>query len=165
MLRHILNFLLSILPPTRLFPVRRLCLRLAGVDIGDNASICGRGWVYGRGKLTIAANTWVSPGTIFYTHLEAAIVIGQNCDIGPAVEFITGGHVIGTSSRRAGTGTAKAISIGDGCWIGAGSRILGGVTIGHGAVVAAGAVVTRDVAPNVLVAGVPAVVKKMLTVE
>ncbi|MEO7497282.1 MAG: DapH/DapD/GlmU-related protein [Massilia sp.] len=160
-----MNLLLWILPPSRLFSVRRLCLRLGGVEIGDNASICGRGWVYGRGKLTIAANTWVSPGTIFYTHVEATIEIGRNCDIGPAVEFITGGHVIGTSARRAGTGTAQSISIGEGCWIGAGARILGGVTIGHGAVVAAGAVVTRDVAPNVLVAGVPAAVKRMLTIE
>jgi maltose O-acetyltransferase len=100
---------------------------------------------------------------IFYTHLDALIVIGADCDIGPSVEFITGSHVIGASSRRAGIGTVKPIVINDGCWIGAGSRILGGVTIGSGAVVAAGSVVIRDVPENVLVAGVPAVVKKELT--
>lgn len=53
--------------------------------------------------------------------------------------------------------------INDGCWIGAGSRILGGVSVGSGAVVAAGSVVTGDVPANVLVAGAPAVVKKNLT--
>jgi maltose O-acetyltransferase len=52
--------------------------------------------------------------------------------------------------------------INDGCWIGAGSRILGGVNIGPGAVVAAGSIVTCDVPANVLVAGVPARVKKNL---
>jgi maltose O-acetyltransferase len=80
--------------------------------------VCGRGWVYGRGLLSIGNNTWLSPGVIFYTHLEAPIAVGSNCDIGPAVEFITGGHIIGFCSRRAGQGTAKPIVINDGCWIG-----------------------------------------------
>ena len=99
---------------------------------------------------------------VFYTHVDAPIVIGANCDIGPAVEFVTGGHVIGSASRRAGQGTANFILINDGCWIGSGSRILGGVTIGAGAMVAAGSLVIRDVPQNALVAGVPAVVKKIL---
>jgi acetyltransferase-like isoleucine patch superfamily enzyme len=46
--------------------------------------------------------------------------------------------------------------IGDRVWIGANATVLAGVTIGHGAVVAAGAVVTRDVAPDTVVGGVPA---------
>lgn len=124
--------------------------------------MCGRGWIYGRGSIRIGENTWLSPGVIFYTHLEAVIDIGADCDIGPGVEFITGSHLVGPASRRAGAGTVKSITVGDGCWIGAGSRILGGVTIGSGVVVAAGSVVTRDVPPNTLAAGVPAVIKKNL---
>lgn len=162
MFRHLLNLLLWLLPPSRLFPFRRACLILGRVAVGQNTLVCGRGWIYGRGSLDIGSNTWLSPGVIFYTHLDAPIVIGADCDIGPAVEFITGGHVIGTSSRRAGQGTAKPIVINDGCWIGAGSRILGGVNIGSGVVVAAGSVVICDVPPNALVAGVPATVKKSL---
>jgi len=162
MLRHLLNLLLWVLPPSRLFKIRRFFLKLSQVNVGKDVSVCGRGWVYGRGHLSIGSNTWLSPGVIFYTHLAAPIVIGSNCDVGPSVEFITGGHIIGASSRRAGQGTAKPIVIKDGCWIGAGSRILGGVNIGPGAVVAAGAVVTCDVPANVLVAGVPARVKKNL---
>jgi maltose O-acetyltransferase len=162
MLRHLLNLLLWILPPSRLFLFRRFCLTLGRVDVGKNASVCGKGWIYGRGQLRIGCNTWLSPGVIFFTHLEAPIVIGSNCDIGPSVEFITGGHIIGASSRRAGGGTAESIVINDGCWIGAGSRILGGVNIGTGTVVAAGSVVISDVPANVLVAGVPAVIKKPL---
>ena len=163
MIRHLLNLLLWILPPSRFFKFRRCCLKFSQVNIGKNVSVCGRGWIYGRGSLSIGSDSWLSPGVIFYSHLEAPITIGSNCDIGPAVEFVTGGHVIGTSSRRAGEGTAKPIVINDGCWIGAGSRILGGVNIGSGSVVAAGSVVICDVPANVLVAGVPAVVKKNLT--
>jgi acetyltransferase-like isoleucine patch superfamily enzyme len=48
------------------------------------------------------------------------------------------------------------VEIGDGVWIGAGAKVLKGVTVGPGAAVAAGAVVTRDVPPRTLVAGVPA---------
>lgn len=59
--------------------------------------------------------------------------------------------------------TAPVI-IGDYCWIGAKSTILPGVTIGECSVVAAGSVVTKDVPPHSLVAGVPAVVKKELDV-
>jgi maltose O-acetyltransferase len=162
MLRHLLNFLFFILPPSRCFWFKRICLNLADVDVGENVSMCGRGWIYGRGQLCIEADTWLSPGVIFHTHLDAPIKIGSNCDIGPSVEFIPGGHMIGPASRRAGTGTAKSILIHDGCWIGAGSRILGGVTIGPGAIVAAGSVVIRSVPANVLVAGVPAIVKRDL---
>jgi maltose O-acetyltransferase len=54
------------------------------------------------------------------------------------------------------------ITIGDGAWLGARSTILPGVTIGAGAVVAAGSVVIGDVAPDVVVAGVPAVVRRQL---
>ena len=52
--------------------------------------------------------------------------------------------------------TAKPIRIGRGAWIGANAVVLGGVTIGAQAVVAAGALVTKDVPPNIIVAGVPA---------
>lgn len=57
---------------------------------------------------------------------------------------------------------AKPIVIGDGCWIGVNATIIGGVTIGNGTVVVAGAVVTKDVAPNTIVGGVPAKVMKKL---
>jgi len=162
MVRYYLNFLLAILPPSRLFGIRRILLRLGGVRVASEASFCGGGWIYGRGELHIGEYTWLSPGVVFYTHLDASISIGDRCDIGPNVKFVTGSHAIGSASRRAGTGTAKSIVIGDGSWIGAGAQIMGGVRIGSGSIVAAGAVVTRDVGPNVLVAGVPAVFKKNL---
>jgi maltose O-acetyltransferase len=164
-IRHFLNFLLRCLPPSRLFPLRRWLLRRAGIDLAEDVSFCGGGWIYGPGLLCIGAGSWVSPATVFYTHQKAAIQIGQRCDIGPGVEFIPGGHLVGSSDRRAGEGMALPIEIGDGCWIGARSVILGGVRIGAGCVVAAGSVVTRDVPNNTLVAGVPARIKRQLDCE
>lgn len=162
MIRYLLNILFWILPPSHFFLLRRLVLKMANVEVGEKTSICGHGWLYGRGPLNIGNDTWLSVGVIFYTHLEAPIVIGSNCDIGPSVEFITGSHEVGASLRRAGKGIVKPIVVNDGCWIGAGSRILGGVSIGAGAIVASGSVVICDIPENVLVAGVPATVKKKL---
>jgi maltose O-acetyltransferase len=161
-IRHFLNFLLRWLPPSRLFALRRWLLRCAGIRLADDVCFCGGGWIYGPGQLSIGAGSWLSPGCVFFTHQQAPIRIGQRCDIGPSVEFITGGHLVGHATRRAGEGTARPIEIGDGSWIGARSVILGGVRIGAGCVVAAGSVVTRDVPDNVLVAGVPARIKRVL---
>jgi acetyltransferase-like isoleucine patch superfamily enzyme len=76
---------------------------------------------------------------------------GNKIMVGPRVSFITAGHDL--SSRES---SSALISIQDGVWIGANATILPGVTVGKGAVVAAGAVVNRDVPPGVVVGGVPA---------
>lgn len=162
MLRHLVNVLLFFLPASRFLALRRGVLRIAGCELADNVSFCGSGWIYGRGRLLISADSWLSPGIKFYTHPDALITIGRNCDIGPDVEFVLGSHRIGPSQRRAGEGMALPIEIGDGCWIGARTIILGGVRMGPGCVVGAGSVVTRNVPANVLVAGVPARVVREL---
>ena len=163
MIRHLINFILWALPPTRLFGLRRLLLRLGGVDVAADACVCGRGWIYGRGRLAIGAGTWLSPGVVIHTHADAPVVIGERCDIGPGAEFLTGSHEIGPPARRAGLGTAAPVTVETGCWIGARALVLGGVTIGASSIVAAGAVVTRDVAANSLAAGVPATLRRRLS--
>jgi acetyltransferase-like isoleucine patch superfamily enzyme len=63
---------------------------------------------------------------------------------------------MGSRERRYAGLEALPVTIGAGVWVGARAMIMPGVTIGDGAVIAAGAVVTKDVPPNTLVAGVPA---------
>lgn len=162
MIRHLLNLLLWCLPPSRLFALRRACLRAMRVDVAADASVCGGGWIYGQGVLRIGQGCWISPSTVLYTHADAPILIGDRCDIGPFVRILTGGHRIGPAAHRAGEGIADPVMIGAGCWIGASTTILGGVMIGEGTVVAAGSVVTGDLPANVLAAGVPARVKRAL---
>jgi len=162
MWRHLVNLLLFACPPTRLFALRRFLLRSARIDLGDGVCVSGRGWIYGPGPLVIRSGSWLSPGCTLYTHASAQIEIGERCDIGHEVAFVTGSHELGASTRRAGPGTALPIVVGDGTWIGARSVILGGVTIGKGCMIAAGSVVTRDIPDNSFAAGVPALVKRQL---
>lgn len=89
----------------------------------------------------------------------AEIRIGNNCLIGPDVGIYTAGHRLSPTDRTK-DGYGIAIEIGNDVWIGGHSTILPGVTIGNGAVIAAGSVVTKDVKAMTLVAGNPAKYKK-----
>ena len=83
-------------------------------------------------------------------------LIGSNCRIE------TSNHSTNYLDRRRPDGTGRPIDIGEDCWIGVRVTILPGVTIGKGCIVAAGAVVTKDVGPFNLVGGVPAKVIRYL---
>ncbi|RME57147.1 transferase [Candidatus Parcubacteria bacterium] len=135
---------------------------MAGVKVSKGGRVNGHTCFYGRGYVSIGEDTWIGPRCRFYTHPNAEIVIGDNCDIAPEVAFVTGTHEIGSEMRRAGRGYCLPIEVGDGCWIGARTTILGGVHIGKGSVIAAGSVVVGDIPPNALAAGVPARVKRRL---
>lgn len=89
----------------------------------------------------------------------AEICIGDNCLIGPDVGIYTAGHRLEPEGRLL-DGFGIPITIGKDIWIGGHSVILSGVTIGDEAVIAAGSVVTKDVASRTLVAGNPAKFKK-----
>ena len=82
-------------------------------------------------------------------------LVGDDVMIGPNVQLISSGHPLDPETRRRQITTAP-IRVGRGVWIAAGATVLQGVTVGDDAVVAAGAVVTKDVPPRMLVAGVPA---------
>ncbi|WP_454715318.1 sugar O-acetyltransferase [Caulobacter segnis] len=86
----------------------------------------------------------------------AEVTIGEATAIGPGVQILTADHPRDPVERRTGQESGKPIHIGANVWIGGGAIILPGVTIGDDAVIGAGAVVTRDVAPGVTVVGNPA---------
>lgn len=89
------------------------------------------------------------------------ITIEDHVLIGPKVNLITENHPLDPADRR--TLICKPIVIKRNAWIGAGATILPGVTIGENAVVAAGAVVSRDVSANSIVGGVPAKIIKAIS--
>lgn len=86
----------------------------------------------------------------------ARVTIGDRVQIGPYVQILTADHPRDARERATGTEWGRPIRIGADAWIGGGAILLPGVTIGDGAIVAAGAVVTRDVAPGATVGGNPA---------
>jgi acetyltransferase-like isoleucine patch superfamily enzyme len=107
--------------------------------------------------ISIGMGSYVNKGSMITN-----TYVGKNVAIGPGVIIGPANHEIGPSKRRAGRGIFKPVKIEDGAWIGARAVILGGVNVGHGSIVAAGAVVTKDVPPNTMVGGVPAKVIKYL---
>ena len=133
------------------------------LHLGDNAELQVDGAFDVFSGCQISVNTgarlrlgsgYINNGTRLACFSE--ITIGDDCAISENV-------VIRDSDNHAvedGKPMSAPIDIGNHVWVGIGAIILKGVTIGDGAVVAAGAVVTRDVPPNSLVAGVPAVVKR-----
>lgn len=86
----------------------------------------------------------------------APVTIGDYVMIGPNTLITTVNHPLSPRKRRGHIGQAKPVSIGRDVWIGGNCTILPGVTIGNNVVIAAGAVVTKDVPDNCVVGGVPA---------
>lgn len=121
--------------------------------VGDNPSIA-RGFQCDFGcNIHVGNNFYAAYNCVMLDYAE--IRIGDNCLIGPNVGIYTTGHNLSPEGRYK-TGYAEPITIGDDVWIGGNSCVMPGVSIGNGAVIAAGSVITSDVAPMTMVGGVPA---------
>ncbi len=140
-------------------------LRLAGFNIGDGTLMAGTPKISGgkklHGQLKVGRYCWFNIECVLDVHEE--ITIGNRVHLGQQVMLLTNTHELGPPGRRSAARQALAIKIENGAWLGARCTILPGVTVGKGAVVAAGAVVTKDVPPNALVAGIPARVVRELS--
>lgn len=104
----------------------------------------------------IGNDNWINKDCKFYaSHYskDVKIILEDHVAVGPNTIFFAAGH---DASKLSLPDTAGTIRVCSNVWIGGNSTILQGVTIGEGAVVAAGSVVTRDVEPYTIVAGVPA---------
>lgn len=110
-----------------------------------------------RGSVVIGAGTFIGPWTVITA--KTGVTIGADCLIAERVTIRDQDHALlgplEAPIAQAGFETAPIV-IGDQAWVAAGAVILKGVTIGRGAVVAANAVVNRDVADFEIVGGVPA---------
>ena len=132
---------------------------------------------------TCGEGAWITPpfqcdygkhihvGKNFYANYNCAIVdvapvtIGDNCLLAPGVQIYTAGHPIHPDASNSHYEYGIEVTIGDNCWLGGCCIIVPGVHIGNNVVVAAGAVVTKDVPDNSVVAGNPARVIKTITAE
>jgi acetyltransferase-like isoleucine patch superfamily enzyme len=104
-------------------------------------------------RVSIGAGTYIETGCLLST--AGGLLIGDNVWLSPGVWLVTCSHDM---DDPAFAEIYAPIVIDDRAWIGTGAMVLGGVTIGAGAVVQPGAVVTQDVAPHSIVGGVPATV-------
>jgi acetyltransferase-like isoleucine patch superfamily enzyme len=115
------------------------------------------------GSISLGARTHIQPRCQFSAY-KAPIVIGQRVDIAPYCAFYPYSHGMtaeGTPVRRQPLQSKGGIFVEDEVWLGVGVIVLDGVRIGKGAVVGAGAVVTKDIPSNSICSGVPARMVKM----
>lgn len=148
------------LPPSRWGEQRGLLDQLLG-GIGENSTIlpplrCDYG-----AQISVGRDVFINYN---FTVLDVCqVTIGDRTLIGPNVSIYAAGHPIAPEDRATGWEYGGPIHIGNDVWLGGSCVVLAGVTIGDGAVVAAGSVVTRDVPPNTVVAGNPARVLRQIT--
>lgn len=153
--------LVNLIQRIDIWPVlfRRMLLRLFFPEISRSAVILSD-CQFCDGRISVGERVFVNRGCL----LECAggIEIGSDAHLAFGVSLITSSHELGTGSRRCGPTTTNPIRIGAGAWLGANATVLPGVTIGAGAVIAAGSMVTSDIPPNHLAAGIPATIKQAL---
>lgn len=144
-------------------------LASAGIDVGDNVTIrddcvIDTGLLNNIGtSLTIGARVGISQKC--FLQVSGDLIIGNDVIIGPNCSIFTENHKYNDNLapiKNQGVIRAKTI-IEEDVWIGSNSTILAGVRVGHGAIIAAGSVVTKDVTSLTVVAGVPASIIRIRT--
>ena len=159
------RLLSRLLPDVASGIIRGRIYRLAGFDIGKGAFLMGNLRLTSAApgfydKLSIGEGATLADNITI--NLDDNVTIGKNAAIAPHVVIYTGSHQIGPGSKRIGEFTSLPVTIEDGAWVRVGAIIVPGVTVGRGSIVAAGAVVLKDVPPNAYVEGNPAQVVRQL---
>lgn len=151
----------DLLPPF----ARKIIFKILLKEYGKDTTIDYKTYIRYPSRVKIGHNTMINRGCYFlasFYHKDVEISIGNHVAIGPEVFFLAAGHDYKQINLP---NTAASITVGDYVWIGGRSTVLQGVTIGEGAIVAAGSVVTRDVEPYTVVAGIPARMIKLREIK
>lgn len=128
----------------------------AGVTIGRYSVVeVSSGLAYRRGRIQLGDGVGISDHC--FLGGAGGLAIGKHTIIGQGVSFHPQNHgTLGGGDIKSRPLSHRGIVVGSGCWIGAGSRILDGVSIGDNAIIGAGSVVTRSVPSDAVAFGVPA---------
>lgn len=145
--------------------LKGMLLRHYGATVGNNPTIFPGVWIRPIKGLSIGDNVSIGKDVIITT--AGTVTIGNNVMIGHGSKIISANHVIppGRGQMRFSGHENKPVVVENDVWIAAQVVILPGVRIGEGAVVCAGAVVTKDVPPFAIVGGVPSRILRYRSAE
>lgn len=142
-------------------------LSRGGIEVGENFSIGRNSIIECTGvirelgeKLTIGKNVGIAANA--FISMRGPVSIGDNTIFGPNVAIHAENHNFEDAKVpiRLQGATRKGVTIGSDCWIGSNVKILDGVTIGNGCIIAAGAVVNKDIPDYSIAGGIPAKIIK-----
>jgi len=136
------------------YHLRRFVYRALGAEIGKNVVFHFRTEIRGIHHLKIGAGTIIGDNALLAA--QRGLTIGENVNLSSNVSIYSGEHDHRDPFFRSTPEKTRPVTIGDRVWVGSNVIILTGVNIGEGAVCCAGCVVTKDVEPFAVVAGVPA---------
>lgn len=136
--------------------VRQKLGEIIGIEIDPSTTIFPPFYTNYGGSIRLGKNVFINHACSFLD--IGGITIEDDVQIGPRVNLTSENHPIDPADRK--TLIPKRIVIKRNAWIGAAATILPGVTVGENAIVAAGAIVSKDVPPNTIVAGIPAKIIK-----
>ena len=145
---YIMNNVITCIPWYR---IRRLYYKIMGANINKASILNMKQYIISPSRLTIGRYTHINRGCLL--DARGCLMIGNSVSVSYDVKMITGSH---NHSSSVFSSVFLPIIIEDYVWIGANAMILNGVRVGEGAVIAAGSVVTKDVEPYTIVAGIPA---------
>lgn len=145
---YVLNNIINHIP---VWTLRKLYYKLFFMKIGINSEINMSVIIWSPRKLVIGDYTHINRSC--FLDARAGLIIGSSVSISHDVKIVTGSHDVNSKTFE---GIFKPTIIKDYVWIGIGATVLQGVTVGKGAVIAAGSVVTKDVPPFSIVGGIPA---------
>lgn len=138
--------------------VREFLGEIIGTEIDESTTVFSPFYTNFGKFISIGKNVFINHACSFLD--MGGITIEDEVLIGPKVNLITENHPIDPNDRRALI--TKPILVKRRAWIGAGATILPGVTVGENSIIAAGAVVPKDVPDNVIVGGIPAKIIKSI---
>lgn len=156
--------MMSILPNSGMQGFKSQLLRWAGVKVGQQVELFQGIRIQGIGELELGDYCFVGHEVLFMLNEGSKIIIEPSAVVSSRCTVITGFHPITPDGERiiSREGTTSTVRICQGAAVLAGCMVLPGVTVGEKSLVAAGAVVAKDVAPYTLVGGCPAKLIKNL---